>query len=217
VRVTLDVGGFAPDCCGGEDEVEHLVEPEVGADLVCLMRGEQLWSPGGEDAVAAVAEDGVGGVGVPEELGRDRVLAVVEQCEAPQPGEQHFPRWAGHLPGCLAQVVDLSREQRFEQLAAALEVSVEGGHADSGSSGDFGHRHLGGAVGVGSPALGLRGRRGHSGQPIRSVVPSKWTCSPLRGGGDRHPPVTAMEGPPLWSTGPWAVPGSASATSPSAP
>jgi len=77
VRVTLDVGGFAPDCCGGEDEVEHLVEPEVGADLVCLMRGEQLWSPGGEDAVAAAAEDGVGGVGVPEELGRDRVLAVV--------------------------------------------------------------------------------------------------------------------------------------------
>jgi len=91
VRVTLDVDGFAPDCCGGEDEVEHLVEPEVGADLVCLMRSEQLWSPGGEDAVAAAAEDGVGGVGVPEELGRDRVLAVVEQCEAPQPGEQHFP------------------------------------------------------------------------------------------------------------------------------
>jgi len=32
------VGRFAPDRCGGQNEVEYFVEPEVGADLVCLLR-----------------------------------------------------------------------------------------------------------------------------------------------------------------------------------
>ena len=37
----FDVGRFAADGCGGEDEVQHLVEPEIGANLVCLLGGDE--------------------------------------------------------------------------------------------------------------------------------------------------------------------------------
>jgi len=117
----FDVARFAPDRCGGEDEVEHLVEPEIAADLVCLLRCDEQRSPGDQDAVAAAAEHGIGGVGVPEELGRDRVLAVVEQREPSEPGDERLSRRAGDFFRRVAQVVDLSGEQRLEQLTPARE------------------------------------------------------------------------------------------------
>ena len=59
----------------GHDHVEDLLEGEVVADLVRVLRGGKEGPAGGEDARAVATEDGVVAVRVLEQLGRDVPLA----------------------------------------------------------------------------------------------------------------------------------------------
>jgi hypothetical protein len=58
----LEVAGVAVDHGDGGDHVEDLLEGEVAADLLSVLRGGEERAAGGEHAGAAFAEHGVAGV-----------------------------------------------------------------------------------------------------------------------------------------------------------
>ena len=53
------IAGVAVDRCDGDDHVEDLLEGEVVADLMGVLRGGEKRPSGGEDAGAAIAENGI--------------------------------------------------------------------------------------------------------------------------------------------------------------
>ena len=74
----LAIRRVAGDRGDGHEEVQNLLEREVTADLVRLLRGGEERPAGGKHPGAAVLEHGIASVRVPEHLGGDAVLGCDE-------------------------------------------------------------------------------------------------------------------------------------------
>jgi hypothetical protein len=124
-------------------------------DFLSTLCGVEERSTGVEHSGAVLAEHGVAGVHVREQLGCDLALADREGEEPVQPGREHRSgRLALNGLGGLADGADLVGIEGLEKLTAAGEVAVQRRHADPGSSRDLGHRDL--DVGFGECGTGGR-------------------------------------------------------------
>lgn len=111
------------------DQIEDLIDIEVVAYLLDLLRGHEEWSAGVGDSRSAATKNGVLALSVLEQLGGNVAFAGKEREEVAQPlDERRGRRYADGGVGGRADGVNLSGEDCFEKLAPVGEVTVEGGH-----------------------------------------------------------------------------------------
>ena len=91
LQYRLEVDGISADPGNGDDEIEHLLERQVAADLLCVLSCDKERTPGFEHPGPAFPEDGAGGVSMREQLRGDESFAGGKRENLVEPRDEIAP------------------------------------------------------------------------------------------------------------------------------